>query len=203
MWLAEVQCSRSIPSYLFYGGRKVNRDWTTWSTRWIVIYCNVLSLLCLQYQIFIPMVNKVMLKHRVNHQRYDILICRIVKVRSFSSDVSFFMSVVHSCLKSKFPWHKMKTQRNKRLTYSFLFICIPSGRKWFIRRVLINCKHACGLFACGLFEFMCVFVAVLGLYSGRRGRGPFNLPAPPDSGQPRWRSCQWPGWTRSYEKASR
>ena len=33
-----------------------------------------------QYQIFIPMVNKVMLKHRVNHQRYDILICRIVKV---------------------------------------------------------------------------------------------------------------------------
>ena len=34
----------------------------------------------LQYQIFIPMVNKVMLKHRVNHQRYDILICRIVKV---------------------------------------------------------------------------------------------------------------------------
>ena len=34
-----------------------------------------------QYQIFIPMVNKVMLKHRINHQRYDILICRIVKVR--------------------------------------------------------------------------------------------------------------------------
>lgn len=33
-----------------------------------------------QYQIFIPMVNKVMLKHRINHQRYDILICRIVKV---------------------------------------------------------------------------------------------------------------------------
>lgn len=26
------------------------------------------------------MVNKVMLKHRINHQRYDILICRIVKV---------------------------------------------------------------------------------------------------------------------------
>ncbi|PWA15650.1 hypothetical protein CCH79_00020178, partial [Gambusia affinis] len=32
-----------------------------------------------KYQIFIPMVNKVMLKHRINHQRYDILICRIVK----------------------------------------------------------------------------------------------------------------------------
>ncbi|KAK6307934.1 hypothetical protein J4Q44_G00212050 [Coregonus suidteri] len=33
-----------------------------------------------KYQIFIPMVNKVMLKHRINHQRYDVLICRIVKV---------------------------------------------------------------------------------------------------------------------------
>ncbi|GLD45725.1 serine/threonine-protein kinase mTOR, partial [Lates japonicus] len=33
----------------------------------------------IKYQIFIPMVNKVMLKHRINHQRYDILICRIVK----------------------------------------------------------------------------------------------------------------------------
>ncbi|TRY96882.1 hypothetical protein DNTS_015423 [Danionella cerebrum] len=32
-----------------------------------------------KYQIFIPMVNKVMLKHRINHQRYDVLICRIVK----------------------------------------------------------------------------------------------------------------------------
>uniref|UniRef100_A0A674NNJ5 Serine/threonine-protein kinase TOR n=1 Tax=Takifugu rubripes TaxID=31033 RepID=A0A674NNJ5_TAKRU len=32
-----------------------------------------------KYQIFIPMVNKVMLKHRINHQRYDMLICRIVK----------------------------------------------------------------------------------------------------------------------------
>lgn len=29
------------------------------------------------------MVNKVMLKHRINHQRYDMLICRIVKVRNF------------------------------------------------------------------------------------------------------------------------
>lgn len=37
----------------------------------------------LQYQIFIPMVNKVMQKHRISHQRYDVLICRIVKVRTF------------------------------------------------------------------------------------------------------------------------
>lgn len=34
----------------------------------------------LQYQIFIPMVNKVLVRHRINHQRYDVLICRIVKV---------------------------------------------------------------------------------------------------------------------------
>uniref|UniRef100_A0A4W3GLM4 Serine/threonine-protein kinase TOR n=1 Tax=Callorhinchus milii TaxID=7868 RepID=A0A4W3GLM4_CALMI len=32
-----------------------------------------------KYQIFIPMVNKVMIRHRINHQRYDVLICRIVK----------------------------------------------------------------------------------------------------------------------------
>lgn len=45
-------------------------------------YSLLLTLLPHQYQIFIPMVNKVMLKHRINHQRYDILICRIVKVRT-------------------------------------------------------------------------------------------------------------------------
>ncbi|KAL7976198.1 hypothetical protein Chor_008295 [Crotalus horridus] len=32
-----------------------------------------------KYQIFIPMVNKVLMRHRINHQRYDVLICRIVK----------------------------------------------------------------------------------------------------------------------------
>lgn len=26
------------------------------------------------------MVNKVLVRHRINHQRYDVLICRIVKV---------------------------------------------------------------------------------------------------------------------------
>ncbi|MGH0162634.1 UNVERIFIED_CONTAM: hypothetical protein FKN15_004387 [Acipenser sinensis] len=44
---------------------------------------DTLSSLVLQlgkkYQIFIPMVNKVMQKHRISHQRYDVLICRIVK----------------------------------------------------------------------------------------------------------------------------
>ncbi|XP_059807691.1 serine/threonine-protein kinase mTOR isoform X1 [Hypanus sabinus] len=32
-----------------------------------------------KYQIFIPMVNKMMMRHRINHQRYDVLVCRIVK----------------------------------------------------------------------------------------------------------------------------
>ncbi|XP_075136061.1 serine/threonine-protein kinase mTOR isoform X5 [Leptodactylus fuscus] len=32
-----------------------------------------------KYQIFIPMVNKVLLKHRILHQRYEVLTCRIVK----------------------------------------------------------------------------------------------------------------------------
>ncbi|TKS77143.1 Serine/threonine-protein kinase mTOR [Collichthys lucidus] len=41
-----------------------------------------------KYQIFIPMVNKVMLKHRINHQRYDILICRIVKAWGAARKVS-------------------------------------------------------------------------------------------------------------------
>ncbi|XP_053307789.1 serine/threonine-protein kinase mTOR isoform X5 [Spea bombifrons] len=32
-----------------------------------------------KYQIFIPMVNKVLLKHRIMHQRYEVLTCRILK----------------------------------------------------------------------------------------------------------------------------
>ncbi|XP_040286249.1 serine/threonine-protein kinase mTOR isoform X4 [Bufo bufo] len=32
-----------------------------------------------KYQIFIPMVNKVLLKHRILHQRYEVLTCRILK----------------------------------------------------------------------------------------------------------------------------
>ncbi|KAM8927600.1 serine/threonine-protein kinase mTOR [Pelodytes ibericus] len=32
-----------------------------------------------KYQIFIPMVNKVLLRHRIMHQRYEVLTCRILK----------------------------------------------------------------------------------------------------------------------------
>ena len=38
-----------------------------------------------KYEIFIPMVNKVIHKHRIQHQRYDILLCKIVRVSPFVS----------------------------------------------------------------------------------------------------------------------
>ena len=45
---------------------------------------DTLSSLVLQlgkkYQIFIPMVNKVLSKHRISHQKYDTLVLKIVKV---------------------------------------------------------------------------------------------------------------------------
>ncbi|XP_014662370.1 PREDICTED: serine/threonine-protein kinase mTOR-like [Priapulus caudatus] len=47
---------------------------------------DTLSALVLQlgkkYEIFIPMVNKVLVKHRVQHTRYDVLMCRIIKSES-------------------------------------------------------------------------------------------------------------------------
>ena len=33
-----------------------------------------------KYQIFIPMVNKTLNKHKISHKRYDVLMCRIIKV---------------------------------------------------------------------------------------------------------------------------
>ncbi|XP_077998557.1 serine/threonine-protein kinase mTOR-like [Glandiceps talaboti] len=48
-----------------------------------LVAMDTLSSLVLQlgkkYQIFIPMVNKVLSRHRINHQRYDMLLCRIVQ----------------------------------------------------------------------------------------------------------------------------
>ena len=37
-----------------------------------------------KYHIFIPMVDKVLKRHNIKHQRYDILMCRIIKVRNIS-----------------------------------------------------------------------------------------------------------------------
>ncbi|GIX92206.1 hypothetical protein CEXT_19061, partial [Caerostris extrusa] len=41
--------------------------------------CSIVLQLGKRYQIFIPMVHKVLTKHRINHQRYDVLISRIIK----------------------------------------------------------------------------------------------------------------------------
>ncbi|GFS99114.1 hypothetical protein TNCV_822401 [Trichonephila clavipes] len=41
--------------------------------------CSIVIQLGKKYQIFIPMVHKVLTKHRINHQRYDVLISRIIK----------------------------------------------------------------------------------------------------------------------------
>ena len=37
----------------------------------------------MKYQIFIPMVNKVLTKHRITHQGYDKLLSKIIKVMTF------------------------------------------------------------------------------------------------------------------------
>ncbi|KAG8190056.1 hypothetical protein JTE90_023028 [Oedothorax gibbosus] len=41
--------------------------------------CSIVIQLGKKYQIFIPMVHKVLTKHKINHQRYDVLISRIIK----------------------------------------------------------------------------------------------------------------------------
>ena len=39
-----------------------------------------------KYHIFIPMVDKVLKRHNIKHQRYDILMCRIIKVSKLPVD---------------------------------------------------------------------------------------------------------------------
>lgn len=87
----KVRNKCKTPSYLLYGeGKAVSRHTYT------LIFILPLSSY-FQYQIFIPMVNKVMLKHRINHQRYDILICRIVKVW-LASKSRLLLHIFHTCL---------------------------------------------------------------------------------------------------------
>lgn len=62
------------------------------------------------------MVNKVMLKHRINHQRYDVLICRIVKVSLPPSTrptrytklciITFFSTQTRSLMTIQSVWNK-------------------------------------------------------------------------------------------------
>ena len=49
----------------------------------------------------------------------------------------------------------------------------------------------------------CVFVVIIGLHSGRGGRGPSNLPASPVSREPRRHPCQRAGGGGAYEEAAR
>ena len=43
--------------------------------------CSLVQQLNRRYQTFIPMVQQVIVKHRIVNQRYDILMCHIIKVR--------------------------------------------------------------------------------------------------------------------------
>ncbi|XP_036113118.1 serine/threonine-protein kinase mTOR isoform X2 [Molossus molossus] len=53
-----------------------------------------------KYQIFIPMVNKVLVRHRINHQRYDVLICRIVKGYTLADEEEDPLIYQHRLLRS-------------------------------------------------------------------------------------------------------
>ncbi|XP_035228341.1 serine/threonine-protein kinase mTOR-like [Stegodyphus dumicola] len=48
--------------------------------------CSIVIQLGKKYQIFIPMVHKVLTKHRISHQRYDVLISRIIKGTSLEEN---------------------------------------------------------------------------------------------------------------------
>ncbi|XP_028613619.1 serine/threonine-protein kinase mTOR [Grammomys surdaster] len=53
-----------------------------------------------KYQIFIPMVNKVLVRHRISHQRYDVLICRIVKGYTLADEEEDPLIYQHRMLRS-------------------------------------------------------------------------------------------------------
>lgn len=46
--------------------------------------CALVVQLGKKYQIFIPLVQKVLVKHKINHQRYETLSCKIVMVSSIA-----------------------------------------------------------------------------------------------------------------------
>ncbi|KAM9299260.1 serine/threonine-protein kinase mTOR [Gastrophryne carolinensis] len=52
-----------------------------------------------KYQIFIPMVNKVLLKHRILHQRYEVLTCRILKGYTLADEEEDPLIYQHRTLK--------------------------------------------------------------------------------------------------------
>ncbi|KAM5132577.1 serine/threonine-protein kinase mTOR [Mantella aurantiaca] len=52
-----------------------------------------------KYQIFIPMVNKVLVKHRILHQRYEVLTCRILKGYTLADEEEDPLIYQHRTLK--------------------------------------------------------------------------------------------------------
>ncbi|XP_069466036.1 serine/threonine-protein kinase mTOR isoform X2 [Ambystoma mexicanum] len=52
-----------------------------------------------KYQIFIPMVNKVLVRHKINHQRYEVLICRILKGYTLADEEEDPLIYQHRILK--------------------------------------------------------------------------------------------------------
>lgn len=106
------------------------------------------------------MVNKVMLKHRINHQRYDILICRIVKV---SNSQGLFLS--HLVWIFLFPvtwnasaWLKkwMTLSWNKHAT------CLSAAPVGGNVLLLSFIKHAAKLWSAVWMRVGCLCVACVG-----------------------------------------
>ena len=79
-----------------------------------------------KFQIFIPMVNKVLVKHKLTHQRYDVLVCKIVKVRKFISEVS---RITYTC----------KTRILQFLYYSFLKLYITMLGSSVLPNIFVFC----------------------------------------------------------------
>ena len=74
-----------------------------------------------KFHIFIPMVNKVLNKHRIQHQRYDILMCRIIKVRPGHGEV---MSSLQVALNGKKPLCYITWASKSKATQMFIFFHI-------------------------------------------------------------------------------
>ncbi len=50
-----------------------------------------------KYHVFIPMVDKVLKRHNIKHQRYDILMCRIIKVWLLCTSLARVEGILELC----------------------------------------------------------------------------------------------------------
>lgn len=156
------------------------------------------ALFYLQYQIFIPMVNKVMLKHRINHQRYDMLICRIVKVRKFHFCVCFFFSVKKSFRPFACEFTQLCFFLKKMHIYASSSNLLPPESHYYT-----HCLSTLwGKFPEAWFSGVWSNVCLIGLHPGRGRGGLSNLPASPSPQQPRRRPGQRTGGGGANEEAA-